>query len=176
MKGIILFASNTGNVEKFASQLTDKLDGSFEIVNIKTTSPNNIKIREFEKVVIGTYMRRQKADPDIIDFIIRNRDILLEKDVYIFVSALEAGGSYEREIMLSFPDKIRDTFEIYNVGAIFNYDGLRYIEKVMLKNIASRQGKTIEELQTFNEKRLDKFAEIVNTTKPQDNIEKKKED
>jgi len=166
MKGLILFASKTGNVEKFVNTLEDKLEGDFEIINIKDTNPNDIKVKNYDKVVIGTYMRRQKSDPDISDFIIRNRDALLETNVYIFVSALETEGGYDREVMLSFPEKIRDAFEIYNVGAIFDYENLRYIERVMIKNIASRLGKNVNDMQSYTEKRLDKFAEIVNTTEP----------
>ena len=43
----------------------------------------------------------------------------------------------------------------------------------MVKNIASKQGKNIENMQTFDEKRLDKFANIVNTTDPLKEITKK---
>ena len=36
----------------------------------------------------------------------------------------------------------------------------------MIKNIASRLGKNVNDMQSYTEKRLDKFAEIVNTTEP----------
>ena len=175
-KGLILFASKTGNVEKFVNKLKDKLEGDFELLNITNIDPKDIKLKDYDKVVIGTYMRRQKANPDITDFIIRNRDLLLERNVYIFVSALETEDGYKREIMLSFPDKIRNAFEIYNVGGVFDYQALNYMDRVMVKNIAERQAKTIEELQTFNDKRLDKFAEIVNTTEPLKEIKLKEAD
>ncbi|MBD3280625.1 hypothetical protein GF389_03825 [Candidatus Dojkabacteria bacterium] len=175
MKGLIIYASNTGNVAKFVDKLKDKLDGDYEAVNIKDTNPKDIKLKQYDKVVIGTYMRRQKADPDISDFTIRNLDALLEKNVYIFVSALETEDGYKREIMLSFPEKIRDAFEIYNVGGSFEYYELRYIERVMIRKIADKQGKTVEDLKNYNEKRLDKFAEIVNNTEPLKKLEAERE-
>lgn len=170
MKGLLIYASKTGNVKHFVNRLLDRLEGDYETINIKNNPTSSIPFQDYEKIVIGTYMRRQRADVDIINFLIKNRDALLKTNLYIFVSAVEAGDSYTREIKLSFPPKIVKYFEIYNVGATFDYDNLKYIDRVMLKNIAQNQDKSVDELKTFSEKRLEKFAEIVNTTTPQENI------
>ncbi len=164
MKGIIIYASRTGNTELICNRLKEQLNTDFKIQNI--IQENNIDIAAYDVIVIGTYMRRQQADPEIIEFVNRNKDKLLKKKLFIFVSAGEVGETYRREIRNSFPKEILENIDIINVGAIFSLDKLNFVDKVMVQEMAKRQGKILESMNSFNEEKLAELAKLINSYDP----------
>jgi menaquinone-dependent protoporphyrinogen IX oxidase len=80
-KGVIIFASRTGNTKNVSEQLKTRLDGEFDLINIAENK--KVDIDQYEKIVIGSYMRRRNADPDVMDFVARNKDKLLKKKLFI---------------------------------------------------------------------------------------------
>lgn len=170
MKGIIIFASRSGNTNKIASKLHELIENhEFERHNIIENKNPDIESKDI--IVLGSYMRRQLADPDIIEFTQKNKDILLKKKVYIFVLASEEGETYQREIRNSFPQKLLDKVEVVNIGAILNLDQVGFVDKVMLQEMAKRQGKQLEELENYSEEKLKQFAKTISEYVPSEDDE-----
>jgi len=159
-KGVIIFASRTGNTKNVSEQLKTRLDGEFDLINIAENK--KVDIDQYEKIVIGSYMRRRNADPDVMDFVARNKDKLLKKKLFIFVSAGEIDEDYSREIRDSFPKEILEKVNVANIGAIFSIDKLSFVDKVMIQEMAKRQGKRIDELNSYQEDKLDQLAAQIN--------------
>lgn len=172
MKGIIIYASRTGNTELICNRLKELLKEDYELKNI--INSKEVDIPEYDVVVLGTYMRRQQADPNIVEFVQRNKDKLLKSKLFIFVAAGETGDTYQREIRNSFPKEILTDVDIVNVGAIFELDKLNFIDKVMVQEMAKRQGKIVESMNSFSEAKLTELAKLINSYDPAK--EEKKED
>ncbi len=165
MQGLIIYASRMGSTSSIASKLASSIKNhKFDTQDI--TKEKQVDMTNYDIIVIGSYMRRQLIDPTIQNFVEKYKEDLPKKaGLFIFVTAGETGETYRREVRNSFPKEILAEIEVINLGANINPQKINFVEKVMLQEMAKRQGKLVENLSNYNEAKLLELAKKIDLVK-----------
>lgn len=162
MKGIIIYATKSGNTKAIVDKLKKIIKGNFDVVNVQELS--NFSVDPYDKVIIGTHVRRDRINEEIMSFIEKNKNSLLKKKLYVFVSAAKTGEEYDKQITNSFPKELLEQVKVYNLGTKYNPDSLNFVERVVVRNIAQDQGINVDDLNPITQQKIENFAEIVNSS------------
>ena len=115
MKGIIIYSTKYGSVEKAAKILKSFLSENTVLVNIK--SKKDIDIKDFDTVILGGSVYMGKIQKELSNYINRNLSKLLKKRVGLFVCAGEEDPEKQnKQLERVFPKEllnqaiIKDTF------------------------------------------------------------------
>ncbi|MDW7667943.1 MAG: flavodoxin domain-containing protein [Bacillota bacterium] len=163
MKTLIAYATKRGFTKKCAELLSEKLEGTVEIADIKKSK--NMDISSYENIIIGGSVYIGKIRKEVPDFYDRNMDKLLNKNIGLFICGLAEGEVVKKELEACFPDKLSERALVIDIfGGEYNFDKMNFIEKTVIKKIAN----TTENQEVLHLDRIEKFAEVFNSLQKKD--------
>ncbi len=163
MKTLIAYATKRGFTKKCAELLSEKLDGTVEIADIKNSK--NVDVSSYENIIIGGSVYMGKIRKEVPDFCDRNMDKLLNKNIGLFICGLAEGEVVKDELEACFPDKLSGKALAVDIfGGEYNFDKMNFIEKTIIKKIAN----TTENQEVLHLDRIEKFAEVFNSMEKKD--------
>lgn len=135
MKTLIAYCSHHGCTEKTAIELKQNLGTKVDLCNLKKDIVSDLN--EFDRIIIGGSIHAGRIQKRVKDFCDRNLQLLLEKEIGLFICCMEEGETAQHELQQSFPEallmaaKAKDCF-----GGEFNFQKMNFLEKMIVKKIA----------------------------------------
>lgn len=153
MKTIIIYISKHGTTEKVARQIAEKMNiKEKDMVNLR--KERNPDIKEHERIIIGGSIHAGMVQKRVKDFCEKNMEILLNREVGLFLSAMDK-DRYEEEFNNAFPEKLRNHSKAKAVtGGEFNFEKMNFLEKAIVKKV----GNVEESVSDIDYSQIEKFV------------------
>ncbi|MFW5820410.1 MAG: flavodoxin domain-containing protein [Bacteroidota bacterium] len=153
MKTLIIYISKHGTTEKVAREIAKKLKvKEKDIVNLR--KERNPDINGHERIIIGGSIHAGMVQKRIKDFCGKNMDTLLDKEVGLFLSAMDK-NRYKEEFNNAFPEKLRNHSKAKAVtGGEFNFEKMNFLEKAIVKKV----GNVEESVSDINYSEIERFV------------------
>lgn len=136
MKTAIIYATKHGCTDKCAHTLANELETNTDLVNIETAQ--NVDITNYETVIIGGSIHAGMINKKIKSFINKNENILLKKNLGLFLCCMYEGDKALNQFENAFPKTIRNKAMAHGLfGGEFDFDKMNFIEKTIVKKVAN---------------------------------------
>lgn len=134
MKGLLVYQSKHGTTEKVAQRMQNLLGEEYLIININTTSLP--KLSEFDRIVIGGSIHAGAIQKKIQAFCKLNLDLLLQKEIGLFLSCMYKEDSALKQLETAFPESlIKHAKATAITGGEFLFSEMNWIEKIIVRKI-----------------------------------------
>ena len=156
-KTLILYQSRAGTTEKVAGLLAGKLNSEVKVVNLK--KEKNPSLLEFDTIIIGGSIRASLIQPGIKKFLEKNKELLLTKDLGLFLCCMEEGEAAEKQFNESYPEELRRAARATGLmGGEFDFDRLNFLERGIIKKVAG----VTESVSKIRNEAIEEFASNFN--------------
>ncbi len=136
MNTLILFTSHHGTTRKLAFRLAKDLGIPEESVqDFKNNKNINFDIYDF--VIIGSSIHVGNIPSDFKKFLIKNTNLLLTKQIAIFMCAMEKSELKIKEFEDNFPKELREKSLANGImGGEYLFEKMNFFEKFIIKKIS----------------------------------------
>lgn len=135
MNTLIVYASLHGCTKKCAIHISKYLIGKIKIINIK--DEKNVYLSEFTNIIIGTSIHTGYINPLIYNFCKKNLDLLVNKNIGVFLCFLDNENKFEYYLSKSFPHELLKYVKAKSYfGGEINYSKLTFFEKFYIEKTA----------------------------------------
>jgi len=136
MSTAIIYISRHGTTEKIANQMKDLIEDSDLIDLHKKTNPD---ISKYDKLVIGCSIHMGQIHKKSKEFIEKNKDNLLQKELGLYLCCMETGEKAKEQYDQAFSSELQKHAK---ANAILGYEYLLekmgFFEKIMVKKITGK--------------------------------------
>ncbi|WP_251551881.1 flavodoxin domain-containing protein [Neobacillus muris] len=106
MKTLIVYCSSHGTAEKAARILSENLEGEVLAVDLRRDKVN-LNPEEYDTVIIGGSIHAGSIQGKVKHFIVKYHDLLLDKDLGLFLCCMRRGDTAIEQFNQSFPINLR---------------------------------------------------------------------
>lgn len=131
MKTLLVYESKYGCTETCARYLK----GKYQFLDMMKASSFHGDLKDYDHIIIGTPVYIGQINKKVKTFISKYMDTLLQKEVDIFICAMNP-ESYEQMLIMNFDEKLREHVKITHVGGAYDFDKLGWFSKLIVKKIA----------------------------------------
>ena len=174
MLTLIAYASKYGAAETCAKYIAEKLDGNYELVNLKKTPAPDLA--KYDKIILGGSIYASNVQKEVKNFCTTNLEQLRKKPLGLFLSCMGLDQvMLENNFRFSFPAELMEHSTVADaLGGAFDFQKMNFMEKQLIKIIDKRlkkQGKPDlslngkQNISTISTDRIDVFAEYMNHAK-----------
>jgi menaquinone-dependent protoporphyrinogen oxidase len=159
MATAILYRTNHGTTYKVSKLVKSELTDSFvELINVAKVSKVNFNL--YDTIIIGGSIHGGKIQSELIKFMRKNEEELMQKELGLFLCCMEVGEKAKEQFEANFPEKLRNHAKaIATLGGEFLVDKMNFIEKILVKKITGML-KTVSKI---NEEALRLFVIKMNS-------------
>jgi menaquinone-dependent protoporphyrinogen oxidase len=152
MKAIIIYESLHGSTEKCALYLEELLQTDVDVKRLRDN--NEIRLDDYEMVIIGGSIHHGVIQTRIEDFIKKNHHKLLAKQLGLYLCCMEEGETAKQQFERAFQTELRKRAIVTGLfGGEFNLKKMSFFEKKFtrkLTGISSSVSKiNVEEIKIF---------------------------
>lgn len=135
MNTLIAYGTKYGCAQKCAMKLAKELDGNVELVNLK--EKGTVNLSGYDRVIIGGSVYIGRIQKEVSEFISANLNVLLKKEVGLFICGMQEGDMMEKEIADNFPaELISKAKSVKNFGGEFIFKKMNFMEKAIVKKVS----------------------------------------
>ncbi|MEG0296402.1 MAG: flavodoxin domain-containing protein [Clostridium sp.] len=162
MKSLVLYGSKHGTTEECAKKLKGYLDGEVDLINVEDNK--EIKLDDYNKIIIGSSIYAGMINKGIKKFIEDNKSELIGKNLGLFMCCMSDGEKIKEQFEQNIPKEILDAAKVKeSLGGAFKFSKMNFFEKKIIKMIAKKDpslgsidGKT--DIYKIDEDVINKFA------------------
>ncbi|MEG0672276.1 flavodoxin domain-containing protein [Clostridium sp.] len=137
MKSLVLYGSKYGTTEECAKKLKDHLHGEVDLINVEENK--DIKLANYNKVIIGGSIYAGMINKGIKKFIEDNKSELIGKDLGLFMCCMSDGEKVKEQFEQNIPKEILDAAKVKeNLGGAFKFSKMNFFEKKIIKMISKK--------------------------------------
>jgi menaquinone-dependent protoporphyrinogen oxidase len=153
MKTLIVFMSTHGCTEKTVVVMREILEGEITVVNLKK---DDIPfLTDFDRIIIGGSIHAGQIQKRVREFCSQNLDILIKREVGLFICCMEEGEKAQQQLQNAFPKELIQHAKTTAVmGGEFNFKNMNFLEKAIIKKVA----KVNESVSKIDPAAIDKFV------------------
>jgi len=152
MKTTIVYATKHGCTRKYAETLASLLPGAV-LSDLKTDSSPGLDA--FDTVIVGGSIHAGQVQKSVRAFCEKNRDVLRQKKLGLFISCMEEGEKARQELENAFPaDLASGAAAVAHFGGAFDFDKMNFLERVIVRKVA----KVSASVSRFDEAAVRDFA------------------
>src|SRR5680860_1919134 len=135
MKTLIAFCSTHGFTEKTANELKDYLQNNVDLCNLKKDKIPSLEL--FDRVVVGGSIHAGQIQKRVKEFCSKNEDILIQKELGLFICCMEEGETAEKQLKDAYSEKLHRNAKITAYfGGEFDFNKMNFFEKLIVKKVA----------------------------------------
>lgn len=135
MKTLIVYATNHGCTEKISEQMKNYLGGDVSLVNLKKDPIPPLE--KFRRVIIGGSIHAGQIQKRVKDFYQTNLDLLLKKEIGLFICCMEEGETAWKQFAEAFPEELqRNAKATACFGGAFDFERMNFLKKMIVKKVA----------------------------------------
>ena len=132
----IFYATKHGCTEKCVHKLKQDMSGEIELINLKNKA--TARIEKYDTVLIGGSIHAGRVQRSIQKFCNIHLGSLLRKKIGLFICCMESGAKAEEQLKNAFPQELLNHAKAKGCfGGAFDFDKMNFIEKVIIKKVAS---------------------------------------
>jgi menaquinone-dependent protoporphyrinogen oxidase len=168
MNTLIVYGSKYGTTKKCAEMLQKELEGDVQLVNIR--EKNDIDIRKYETVIIGSPVYLGEIDKGIKKFCYQNIERLRDKNIGLFICCMNPQES-EKQIKQNFPKPLLDRAMVReDFGGEFLMEKMSLAERWAIRAVAKTLARKDPNFSSQNKRKISlirvdnikKFARQIN--------------
>ena len=157
MNTLIVYAGKYGTTQSCVEKLAQQLKGPHGIVDLK--KPTTYDLSDFDRVIIGGSVYIGTIQKEVTEFCNTHLDVLLNKQVGLFMCGMQQPEEIEKELNTVFPEALRKHALVTSwFGGAFIIEKMNFLEKTIVKKIA----KTKSSVTDIKEDHIQSFAETMN--------------
>lgn len=133
MQTLIVYQSKHGTTEKIVKgiQMSFGYD-KCEIVNLN--AKNVINIDKFDRIIIGGSIHAGTIQKGIKKFISKYRDILMNKELGLFLCCMYKGNERIKQFNNAYPEELRNNAKAKGIfGGELIFEKMNFLEKFIVK-------------------------------------------
>jgi menaquinone-dependent protoporphyrinogen oxidase len=150
MDTLVLYSSKYGGTEKIAEILVEEMSREADLINL--SRQKEIHLLDYSNIFIGTPIYKGKARKDVMDFCQKNLDILLKKNLGIFISCWFE-DKFDKYIQDSFPPALVKQAKIVHAGIEADPSAMSILDRFIVKTVAKMK-KPVSNIKRENMKEL----------------------
>lgn len=155
MNHLIIYSSKYGAVEKCAKLIQERLDGTTQLINLKTDSVNDFEA--YDTVLIGGSVYAGKFQEALRKFATDHQDGLCKKKLGIFLLCKDEGEKVQEYMESNLPKCIVDHAQVkVHLGHEINLEKMNFLEKTLLKTFFKIK-------KSYSQINQDAISELANT-------------
>jgi menaquinone-dependent protoporphyrinogen oxidase len=138
MSTLIAYSSTLGCTEQCASKLKEDLGEGVELIRISRRSRYNLK--PYENIIIGGSIHAGMIQRSVYKFCENYLDVLLKKQVGLFVCCIDPEADEKEIIARAFPEKlVEHALASGFFGGELNIKKMNLLQKIMTRKAARLQ-------------------------------------
>jgi menaquinone-dependent protoporphyrinogen oxidase len=138
MSTLIAYSSTLGCTEQCASKLKEDLGEGVELIRISRRSRFNLK--PYENIIIGGSIHAGMIQRSVYKFCENYLDVLLQKQVGLFVCCIDPEADEKEIIARAFPEKlVEHALASGFFGGELNIKKMNLLQKIMTRKAARLQ-------------------------------------
>lgn len=154
MKAIIIYISTHGTTEKLAKKIADSIEYQCDLYNLK--QGGKLNLADYDMVFLGGSIHAGSIQRKMKKFIQKNREVLLQKKLGLFLSCMMKGDKAIEQFNNAFPEDLRQhAFATACLGGEFLFEKMNFFQKAIVKKVAKIQ----ESKSELDEKEMQHFVE-----------------
>jgi menaquinone-dependent protoporphyrinogen oxidase len=154
MKKLIVYGTRTGTTENCAMKIKADMDfQDVEVMNLK--AGNRPDLSNYDTVIIGTPIYMGKINGKVKSFLLKNHDVLMQKNIHFFVCGLAHGAEgvelFRKQIS---EDLFNHAIQVRQLGSEIHPERLNPLYRVIINKIVESEKPVIGLLDT----EIDEFS------------------
>ena len=138
MKTLIAYSTTLGCTEQCASKLKSDLGADVEMVRISRRRRYNL--HNHETIIIGGSIHEGMIQRSVYKFCENNLDVLLQKQIGLFVCCMDPDANEQKLIKRAFPDQlVKHALASGFFGGELNIKKMNLLQKIMTRKAARLQ-------------------------------------
>jgi len=138
MKTLIAYSTTLGCTEQCASKLKEDLGNGVELVRISRRKSYNLQ--DYEFIIIGGSIHEGMIQRSVKKFCENNLDVLLQKQVGLFVCCMDPDANEQELIERAFPEMlVKHSLASGFFGGELNIKKMNLLQKIMTRKAARLQ-------------------------------------
>ncbi len=139
MRTLIAYRTKYGTAAACARTLAEKIGGETALADL--ADARDVNLREYDVVIIGGSIYAGKLQRKVVSFCEKNRRILLQRPVGIFLCCLYEGEEAILQLQSAFPDwLLAHAFARALPGGEVHYDRLTFLDRLLVRSLPHRTG------------------------------------
>ncbi|MGO9309878.1 MAG: flavodoxin domain-containing protein [Spirochaetia bacterium] len=139
MRTLIAYRTKYGTAAACARTLAEKIGGETALADL--ADARDVNLREYDVVIIGGSIYAGKLQRKVVSFCEKNRRILLQRPVGIFLCCLYEGEEAILQLQSAFPDwLLAHAFARALPGGEVHYDRLTFLDRLLVRRLPHRTG------------------------------------
>ena len=139
MRSLIAYRTKYGTVAACARTLAAKIGGDVALADL--ADARDVRLREYDTVIIGGSIYAGKLQRKVVSFCEKNRSVLLQRRVGIFLCCLYEGEEALMQLQSAFPDwLLAHAFARALPGGEIHYDRLTFLDRLLVRSLPHRTG------------------------------------
>lgn len=153
MSTAIIYISRHGTTEKVAKKIKEQI-GDADLIDLKKNTKPDLSI--YSTILLGASIHMGQVHKKTQSFIKKNMEVLLQKELGLFLCCMEQGQKAQEQYDLAFPEKLKD-HAIANAMLGYEYllEKMAFLEKIMVKKITGKE----ESFSKLDEESILEFSE-----------------
>lgn len=137
-KTLIAYSTTLGCTEQCASKLKDDLGEGVEMVRISRRRRFNLE--NFDTIIVGGSIHEGMIQRSVHKFCESNLDVLLQKQIGLFICCMDPDANEQELIERAFPDKlVKHALASGFFGGELNIKKMNLLQKIMTRKAARLQ-------------------------------------
>lgn len=132
MKVLIGYASKTGTTKKCAMMLCEQLPANCKVVDLSSETP---ALDDYDFIIIGGSVRMGKLHKKAKNYILKNKDKLLDKKFALFICNGFTDPEKQMITNVFEPQLINNAIIVDTFGGELNLDTMKGMDKLISKKV-----------------------------------------
>jgi menaquinone-dependent protoporphyrinogen oxidase len=138
MKTLIAYSTTLGCTERCASKLKEDIGEGVEMIQI--SSRKKYDLREYDTIIIGGSIHEGRIQQSVRHFCTSNLQVLLQKQVGLFVCCMDQDDNEKEMIEQAFPPQLLEhALASGFFGGELNIKKMNLLQKIMTRKAARLQ-------------------------------------
>ncbi len=138
MKTLIAYSTTLGCTEQCASKLKEDLGEGVDMIRISRR--RRLNLQEYQNIIIGGSIHEGMIQRSVFKFCENNLEVLLQKQVGLFVCCMDSDANEQELIQRAFPEKLVDNALASGFfGGELNIKKMNLLQKIMTRKAARLQ-------------------------------------
>lgn len=163
MKTLIVYASKHGCAKKAAGKIALEFGVNTEVMDVRNIT--RIDLEDFDRIIIGGSIHAGRIQKQIRTFTRRHLDLLLQKQIGLYICHMEQGDRAMKELTDNFPVQLLDHAAARGLfGGEFVFEKMNFLEKFIIKKVA----KVSASESNINQENIENFINTLKETEKQE--------
>lgn len=130
--------SSHGCTVKVAHQIAAQLSGEIRLVNLR--NHRDFKPADYDRIIIGGSIHAGKIQKRLRDYCLANQELLLQKEIGLFICCLFEDEQAWKQLYDSFPEELyQHAKSLAIMGGEARFECMNFVERYLMRSISGQK-------------------------------------